>query len=41
MWDEITYALQNFNAGIIEVWELVCNFILQITRHVITYPCWD
>ena len=25
----------------VEVWEWVSNFILHITRHVITYPCWD
>ena len=31
----------NFNASTVEVWELISNFILHITGHVITYPYWN
>ena len=27
VWDEITYALPNFNSYTIEVWEWISNFI--------------
>ena len=27
--------------GAVEVWEWISNFIVQFTRHVITYPCRD
>ena len=41
MWDEITYPFPNFNGGTVEVWEGISNFVPHLTRHVVTYPCWD
>ena len=41
MWDEIVYPFQNFNGAIVEVWELISNFISHFNGHGITYPCWD
>ena len=40
-WDEITGPFPNFNDEAVEVWEWIGNFILNLTRHMITYPCWD
>ena len=41
VWDKITYPFVNFNGATVEVWERISNFILHLTGHVITYPCWD
>ena len=41
VWDEITYALLNFNGATVEVWEWIGNFISHFTGHVITYPWCD
>ena len=39
--DEITYSFSNFNGATIEGWDWISNFIVNFTRHVITYLCWD
>ena len=39
MCDEITHTFPNFKGCIIEVWELISNFIAHLTWHMITYPC--
>ena len=41
VWDNTTYPFPNFNGVIVEVWELLSNFILHSIKGVITYPWWD
>ena len=36
VWDEITYPLQNFNSGTVEVWEWISNFTPHFTGHEIS-----
>ena len=42
-WHEITYPFQMSTVRSLEFWELVCNFILNFIRPVITskFVCWD
>ena len=39
LWNDIASLFPNFNGATVEVW--ISNFIPHITRHVITYPCWE
>ena len=41
MCDENTYAYQNFNGTIVEVWKWISDFTPRFTGFVITPPCWD
>ena len=36
---EVTYPFPNFNGNTVEVWEWISNFISQLIKNVITYPC--
>ena len=40
-WNEITYPIPNFNGCTVEVWDWISNFTPHLTRHVITYRCWN
>ena len=41
VWDEITYPFPNFNGCILELWQWKSNFILHLSGHAITYPCYS
>ena len=38
---EMTYLFLNLNGCIIDVWELISNFIPHFVTDMITYPYWD
>ena len=33
--------IPNFDSATFEVWEWISKFIPHVTKHAITYPCWD
>ena len=35
MWAEITYPFPNFNGAVVEVWEIIRNFISHFAGYVI------
>ena len=41
VWGEIIYPFPNFNCCTVEVWAWISSFTLNLTGHVISYPCWE